>query len=210
MIFYRTIGCEAEDEFLERKSRFIGSIKPIQSEDEAINFINRKREEHASASHNVYAYCVQQGNRIRYSDDGEPQGTAGIPVLDVLKKNEVTDVVVVVTRYFGGILLGAGGLVRAYSHGAKLALDAGKIVTMGLFVKLELICEYAQYGKIAALIASLDGKIEEETFYDTVRVSFFILKDQVAFLNKNLSEITSGQVTAQRISESFLPIYDRK
>ncbi|MBQ1830507.1 MAG: YigZ family protein, partial [Ruminococcus sp.] len=125
---YKTVAREASDEFVEKRSRFIGYVKPVKTEEEAVAFINQKRSEHWDARHNVYAYSLREGNIKRYSDDGEPSGTAGMPVLDVIVKNEIYDVCVVVTRYFGGVLLGTGGLVRAYSQGSKIALESGGIV----------------------------------------------------------------------------------
>ena len=113
MMEYKTIRLREEAEFIERRSRFIGHACPVKTEEEAVAFINEMKAKYWDASHNVYAYCLREGQIKRYSDDGEPQGTAGIPVLDVLQKSGVVDTAVVVTRYFGGILLGAGGLVRA-------------------------------------------------------------------------------------------------
>ena len=117
MTEYITVKNSGEDEFVEKRSRFIGYCKPVKTQDEAVSFINEIRSKHWDATHNVYAYVLSDGQIMRYSDDGEPQGTAGVPVLDVIKKMGIVDVVVVVTRYFGGIMLGAGGLVRAYSKG---------------------------------------------------------------------------------------------
>ena len=121
---YFTVSQPAEDSFIEKRSEFIGYIAPVATNEQAVDFINQIRAKHRKAKHNVYAYILRQDNISRYSDDGEPQGTAGMPVLEVLKKRGLTDVCVVVTRYFGGILLGGGGLVRAYSHAASLACDA--------------------------------------------------------------------------------------
>ena len=142
---YRTILNEASDEFIERKSRFIGYIKPVTTQEDAVSFINEIKSKHWDATHNVYAYILRDGQIRRYSDDGEPQGTAGIPVLDVLQKEGLTDCVVVVTRYFGGILLGGGGLVRAYSHAAKLAVDAAGVIKMSMCVRAECECDYGYY-----------------------------------------------------------------
>ena len=125
---YKTVQKSSNDEFVEKRSRFIGYCTPVKSEQEAVDFINAKRSEHWNATHNVYAYSLREGNIKRYSDDGEPSGTAGMPVLEVITNNDVFDVCIVVTRYFGGVLLGTGGLVRAYSKGVKLALQASKIV----------------------------------------------------------------------------------
>ena len=128
-VFHTTLEHEGVAEFVEKKSVFIGHACPVSSEEEALVYVKKKKSEYADARHNVWAY-LQKGEIVaRYSDDGEPQGTAGVPVLDTIRKTGVSDAVVVVTRYFGGILLGAGGLVRAYSHTARLALDAAHIIT---------------------------------------------------------------------------------
>ena len=129
---YYTISKPAKGSFIEKRSEFIGHIAPVKTNDEAVAFINSIKAEHRKAKHNVYAYILRQDNISRYSDDSEPQGTAGMPVLDVLRKRGLTDVCVVVTRYFGGILLGGGGLVRAYSHAASIACDAADIMHMCL------------------------------------------------------------------------------
>ena len=157
MAQYKTVLQEAQDDFVEKRSRFIGYARPVSTEAEALAFIAEKKSKHWDASHNVYAYILRDGGVMRYSDDGEPQGTAGIPVLDVLQKSGVTDVVVVATRYFGGILLGGGGLVRAYSHTASIALQAAGIVTMRECLMLEVLCDYGQYGRAAALVPECGG-----------------------------------------------------
>lgn len=206
MGLYKTIKFESCEEFIEKRSRFIGSVKPVQSEEEAIEFINQKKEEYWNAKHNVYAYSLRNNNIMRYCDDGEPQGTAGIPVLDVLKKNDVVDVAVVVTRYFGGILLGTGGLVRAYSKSAKLALDKGKIITMRKCFVMKLNCDYTEYGKIKALISSYTSKIIEEIFLDDISITFCILIDELNKFNADLSEITAGKALPAIKQENYLEI----
>ena len=149
---YKTVQFEAKGEFVEKRSRFIGYCKPVKTEQEAVEFINSKRTEHWDATHNVYAYSLREGNIKRYSDDGEPSGTAGMPTLDVILKNDIYDVCIVVTRYFGGVLLGTGGLVRAYSQGAKVALEAGNVVLMQSCAICQAKCSYNQYGKVSSLI----------------------------------------------------------
>ena len=139
---YYTISKPANDSFIEKRSEFIGYIAPVKTNDEAVDFINSIKAMHRKARHNVYAYILRNDNISRYSDDGEPQGTAGVPVLDVLQKRGLTDVCVVVTRYFGGILLGGGGLVRAYSHAASLACDAAHIMNMCLCRRLKIKTDY--------------------------------------------------------------------
>lgn len=161
---YKTVLSNAKDEFVEKRSRFIGYCKPVTCEQEAVDFINEKRSEHWNATHNVYAYSLREGNIKRYSDDGEPSGTAGMPCLDVIVKNEIYDVCVVVTRYFGGVLLGTGGLVRAYSHGAKIALDAAKIVMMQNCLVCSARCTYNRYGKVSALVTDNGGAVDDTVY----------------------------------------------
>ena len=126
---YKTVAREAKDEFTEKKSVFIGHAKPIESEEQALDFIKTIEKRYGDAAHNCYAYINKEQNIVRFNDNGEPQGTAGLPILEVIKREELCGVVIVVTRYFGGILLGAGGLVRAYSKAAKIAIDAAGITT---------------------------------------------------------------------------------
>ncbi|MBQ1659249.1 MAG: YigZ family protein, partial [Clostridia bacterium] len=143
---YKTVRNSGSDEFTEQRSRFIGYVCPVKTEAEALAFINEKKKLHWDARHNVYAYVLRESGIQRYSDDGEPHGTAGVPVLDIIVKSGITDVVVVVTRYFGGILLGTGGLVRAYTKGASIALKAGNIITMQSCNICSLSCDYTRYG----------------------------------------------------------------
>lgn len=192
---YKTVAHSANDEFVEKRSRFIGYVKPVKTEQEAIDFINQKRSEHWNATHNVYAYSLREGNIKRYSDDGEPSGTAGMPVLDVIVKNDIYDVCVVVTRYFGGVLLGTGGLVRAYSQGAKIALDAGNIVLMRYCLLCEVRCTYNQYGKVSSLIMESGAEIDDTVYETDVLIKFHIKPETLATLNKKLADATSGEVS---------------
>ena len=200
---YKTVEREAQDEFTEQRSRFIGYVKPVTTEEEALAFINEKRQIHWDAKHNVYAYSLRSGNLRRYSDDGEPHGTAGMPTLDVILKSDVTDVVVVVTRYFGGILLGTGGLVRAYTKGARIALEAGGIITMESCAVAELECDYSQYGKIASLIPSEGGVIDDTAFSDRVRIEYHIPADRLDGFSKQLTDLTGGTVCTESIGEQY-------
>ncbi len=203
---YRTVLKEAQDEFIEQRSRFIGYVKPVTEEAEALAFINEKRQKHWDATHNVYAYSLRNGQLQRYSDDGEPHGTAGVPTLDVIVKSGVTDVVVVVTRYFGGILLGAGGLVRAYTKGAKIALDAGKIITMQSCSVAQLSCDYSQYGKLSGLIPSLGGVIDNTSFTDRVLIEYHMPESGLLTFRKELADLTCGSVETEVIDEKFFPM----
>ena len=203
---YKTVLENAIDEFVEKRSRFIGYCKPVKTEQEAIDFINEKRSEHWNATHNVYAYSLREGNIKRYSDDGEPSGTAGMPVLDVIVKNEIFDVVVVVTRYFGGVLLGTGGLVRAYSHGSKIALEAAKPVIMQNCLVCEARCAYNQYGKVSSLIIGVGAAVDDTVYESDVLVKFHIKPDLLGTLNKKLADATSGEVTVEQKDEQYFAV----
>lgn len=203
---YKTVLEYASDEFVEKRSRFIGYCKPVKTEQEAIDFINEKRSEHWNATHNVYAYSLREGNIKRYSDDGEPSGTAGMPVLDVIVKNEIFDVVVVVTRYFGGVLLGTGGLVRAYSHGSKIAVEAAKPVIMQNCLVCEARCAYNQYGKVSSLIIGVGATVDDTVYESDVLVKFHIKPDLLGTLNKKLADATSGEVTVEQKDEQYFAV----
>ncbi len=193
---YKTVANEASDEFVEKRSRFIGYVKPVRTEEEAVAFINQKRSEHWDARHNVYAYSLREGNIKRYSDDGEPSGTAGMPVLDVIVKNEIYDVCVVVTRYFGGVLLGTGGLVRAYSQGSKIALESGGVVLMQSCLLCETSCSYTRYGKVSSLIMESGATVDDTIYESDVKIKFHIPPGLLDGLNKKLADATSGEVQA--------------
>ena len=203
---YKTVLENASDEFVEKRSRFIGYCKPVKTEQEAIDFINEKRSEHWNATHNVYAYSLREGNIKRYSDDGEPSGTAGMPVLDVIVKNEIFDVVVVVTRYFGGVLLGTGGLVRAYSQGSKIAVEAAKPVIMQNCLVCEARCAYNQYGKVSSLIIGVGAAVDDTVYESDVLVKFHIKPDLLGTLNKKLADATSGEVTVEQKDEQYFAV----
>lgn len=200
---YRTVKEKANDEYVIKHSRFIGYCCPVSSKEDAEAFISSVKSKHWDATHNVYAYIIREGNVKRYSDDGEPQGTAGVPVLSVLEKEDVTDTCVVVTRYFGGILLGGGGLVRAYSHTAKIAIDKGQIITMAKAKELKIICDYTFYGKLEAFLRSENVVILNSDFADNVTVIFRI-KDSLyqSFLAK-LTELSNGKLSVDILNENF-------
>lgn len=200
---YKTVKFNTKDEFVEKRSRFIGYCKPVTTEQEAIDFINKIKKDHWDATHNVYAYSLREGQIKRYSDDGEPSGTAGMPALDVILKNDVVDVVVVVTRYFGGVLLGTGGLVRAYAKGCKVALEAAGIVTMELCSQCKISCSYNQYGKINTLVMQKGGYVDNCDFADNVIIDFHMPVDLVNSLNKSLADATAGEITVEIIGENY-------
>lgn len=198
-ISYFTILDKAQASFEERKSEFIGHIKRVENEEEAKEFITEIKSTHKEATHNVYAYVIGKNMGIqRYSDDGEPQGTAGVPVLEVIKKSSITDTVIVVTRYFGGILLGAGGLVRAYSHAASLAISEGKKVEKVEGLKLQIEIDYDLLGKVQYMLNQNEWSIETIDYTDKVLISLFC---ELEFLDKITTEvinITSNKCTLNK------------
>ena len=200
---YLTLQQNSAEEYIVNRSRFIGYAKPVTTADEAVDFINEIRARHRDATHNVYAYAVRSPEYSRYSDDGEPQGTAGMPVLDVIKKNGLTDCCVVVTRYFGGILLGAGGLVRAYSHSASLAVQAARIVKMSLCAVLRVVCDYGFYGRLAALVPESGGTVENTDFGAEVTMVFRLPAEKEELFRQQLTELSFGKVSADKLSEKF-------
>lgn len=204
---YRTVEKEACAEFIERRSRFLGTIRPVTDEEDAQAFIAAKKKEYWDATHNVTAYVLRQGQLRRYSDDGEPQGTAGMPVLDVLLKEGLTDVAVVVTRYFGGILLGAGGLVRAYSHAAKLAVDAVGVVEMRLCDRATIVCDYTQYGRVAALVPAGGGQVTDTRYTDRVEVNFLLPRGRLEPMQKQLTELSAGRLAIEVAGEEYAPFH---
>ena len=203
MTTYKTVRGFASDELVEKRSRFIGYCKPVSTQDEAIAFINEIKSKHWDARHNVYAYVIKDEGISRYSDDNEPQGTAGIPVLDAIRKRGITDCVIVVTRYFGGVLLGAGGLVRAYSAAAKLAVDAAGECEMEMCSVCTLRCSYTMYGKIPSLVAKFCGYVDDSSFTDDVYITFHLPEDNLDAFNKSLSEESSGKYAAEEQRKEF-------
>ena len=202
---YLTVKEENSDQFVEKKSRFIGTCRPVKTEEEALDFIARMKSKYWDASHNVYAYILRENGVQRFSDDGEPQGTAGIPVMDTLKKAGVVDVAVVATRYFGGILLGGGGLIRAYSHTATIALAAARKVAMRECLLLELPCDYGFYGKAAGLIPECGGVVDDTQFLEQVTLRFHLEPQLLPALEKKLADSSSGMASVKQAGQRFFP-----
>lgn len=198
---YRTIADRAEAKFIEKKSEFIGYIAPVSTEEEAVAFVNEIRALHRRATHNCYAYILRDNNIARHSDDGEPSGTAGVPIYEVLKKEGLTDVACVVTRYFGGIMLGAGGLVRAYTNGAKIAVDASKIKVMCLASRVSLTMDYSYYGKIGATLAQFDARTVTEEFTDNVRVEVILRNEDADAFSAALIDLCNGRIGVEKTEE---------
>lgn len=203
---YRTLRAPASVTFTEKRSRFIGYARPVSTQKEAAAFLEEIRAKHHDATHNVPA-CRLRGELLeRCSDDGEPQGTAGIPVLDVLRRQAVVDCAVVVTRYFGGILLGAGGLVRAYSHAAALALGAAGIVTMAHCAVLEITCDYSFYGKLAACIPEWGGTAEDTQFSEAIAIRVRIRAEKAAGFCEKLKDASNGRILSVHTGDCFAAV----
>ena len=200
---YSTINGRAEASFTERKSEFIGYIAHVETGDEAVDFINEIRAMHRKATHNVYAYVLREGSATRYSDDGEPQGTAGVPVLDVLMKEGLTDVCCVVTRYFGGILLGGGGLVRAYSHSAKIAIDAAERLVMHKCFPMNITVDYNLYGKISHIIPEFEVKLLDTVFAENVTVKLLVKSHLADKFTEKLTDSANGSISFEKLEEQF-------
>lgn len=198
-----TLGKEASAEFEEKRSVFIGHAKPVETEEEALAFIKAKKAEFSDARHNVWAYRLRGDVVVRCSDDGEPQGSAGVPVLDALRKSGVSDAVIVVTRYFGGILLGAGGLVRAYSHTAHLAIEAAGIVTYERYSDLSFTCSYSDYQRYQAELPKYGARIDDASFSDTVGVRFSIKSEDVEAVCLRIREMSGGKIEPELLGTRF-------
>lgn len=206
---YKTILKDAKAEIEIKKSIFIGHAFFVKSEEEALEILGRVKEEHRSATHNCHAYIIgEDGLTQRYSDDGEPSGTAGIPMLEVLKKEDMRNVLVIVTRYFGGTKLGAGGLVRAYTEGVVKALDEAKRCIRKNFTRTKVIYDYTFHGEIVNLLANEDYKIIEENYTDKVEVTIDIGDDK-SILDK-LRDMTSANFETEDLEVIELPTIDGK
>lgn len=193
---------EAEAEYVEKRSRFIGHIYKIETAEQAQEILAAVRKKYWDASHNVYAYILRSGV-MRFSDDGEPQGTSGMPTLDVLKKEQVFDVLCVTTRYFGGTLLGAGGLVRAYSHTCKLALDAAGQAMMQPYAKLRLDCSYPLLEQVRRQLPLFEAEEGETEFSDKVTMTVFLPKEKQAVFTAQLIDLTGGRLRPEELGEEL-------
>jgi len=191
---YRTVSQTTQIEYIVQKSRFIGYCYPIETESEALDILERIRKEHWDATHNCYAYCVGENcQTARYSDDGEPSGTAGLPMMDVLRKNGLTNVLCIVTRYFGGILLGAGGLVRAYTHTTAEAIRSAGCIEMRPCVRFSLSVPYPLWGKVEAICRE-SAAMEEPDFQEIVRLTVAVPQSRAASFYKDMIDRTDGRI----------------
>ncbi len=200
-----------EDEFVEKKSRFIGRVWPVETEEEALAKIAEMKKQHYDATHNCWAYVLKSG-AMRFSDDGEPGGTAGNPMMQVLQKENLFNVVCVVTRYFGGTLLGAGGLVRAYTKGAKIAIDAAGKSMKRVWSVLYIPCPYTFYERVKLETEAFGGVIRDTQFGAEVELEILVAQPQAqAFLDKIL-DMTSGTVEGMETSQEYraFPVEDER
>ena len=189
-------------EYIEKKSRFLGGVYPVTSEQEAKEILERVRKQHYDARHNCWCYILKSGQK-RYSDDGEPQGTAGQPMLNVFEREGVVDVLCIVTRYFGGILLGAGGLCRAYTKAAKDALDAAGISKMQPWLRQQITVSYALFERAKLLIAAQEGTVEDAQYGADILITYLIPEGADERLRTALREDSSGSVVPSLLEEIF-------
>ena len=200
---YVTIGKEGVAEYEEKKSVFIGHAFHVTTEEEAVAHIKRIRNKYNDARHNVHAFLLGDGIVARSTDDGEPSGSAGVPVLEVIKKSGITDTCVIVTRYFGGILLGAGGLVRAYSAAAKAAIDAAGIVTYESYTEMSLSCSYSDYQRILPELTRIDAIIDSTDYADNVTIEFAAKDEYVNAFCKRMKEMSGGRLSPNKKGTRF-------
>ena len=191
-----------EDEFYEKKSHFIGRVWPVETEEEALEKIQQMKKKHYDATHNCWAYIIKDG-AVRFSDDGEPGGTAGMPMLQVLQREGLYNIVCVVTRYFGGILLGAGGLVRAYTKGAKIAVDAAGKSMKRVWTVVYLPCPYTFYERVKLLVAEFGGIIRGTEFGAEVELELLFPEANVEGFFEKLTDMTSGTVEGMETGQEY-------
>ena len=194
-----------EAEFVEKRSSFLGHVRYVETEDEAKAFVTEMKKKFYDARHNCWCYIIKDG-AVRYSDDGEPQGTAGIPMLEVLKREGVTNVVCVVTRYFGGVLLGTGGLLRAYTKSAKDALDAAGICVVRRWVKAEIACSYAMLERLKTECTAIGGVVADIEYSADVCLKLLLPEDKADAFSQRMADVTAGASELEITGEEFKPV----
>ena len=194
-----------EAEFVEKRSSFLGHVRYVETEDEAKAFVTEMKKKFYDARHNCWCYIIKDG-AVRYSDDGEPQGTAGIPMLEVLKREGVTNVVCVVTRYFGGVLLGTGGLLRAYTKSAKDALDAAGICVVRRWVKAEIACSYAMLERLKTECTASGGVVADIEYSADVCLKLLLPEDKADAFSQRTADVTAGTSALKITGEEFKPV----
>lgn len=205
----RTVYEGGQGEIIEKKSRFIATVKPVKTEEEALEFIESLKKKYWDATHNCFAYIISGGTPLkRCSDDGEPSGTAGRPMLDVLEGESLSDVAVVVTRYFGGTLLGTGGLVRAYSGAVRAGLDASVLITRLRGIHLLIGTDYTGLGKIQYLLGQRGIKTLESRYTDAVELSVLVPDEEIEVLKQEITEATSGAAKLEEKEKCVFAMVD--
>lgn len=203
---YLTLRSAGSDEFIINKSRFIGYASPVSTEEEALSFLQKIRTKHRDASHNCYAYTLGKNMGImRYSDDGEPSGTAGLPMMEVIKKEAVCNCCVVVTRYFGGILLGAGGLLRAYTQGTSVALKSAGIVEMVPTVSVLCEVSYSLWDRVQHHLQSLPVQLVQPEFTTAVSFTLLVREKDLDLVSKDLVSVTESRITMLEDQHTDMP-----
>lgn len=201
---YKTVTAECSAEIEVKKSRFIATVFPCKTEAEATAFVAALRKKYWDARHNVYAFSLRENGIKRFSDDGEPHSTAGLPVMETIEHADVTDIAIVVTRYFGGILLGTGGLVRAYSEAARTVLEQAEIVTILPAKQITVACDYGDYEPLLKLLEPFGAKILSTDFSDKVKLVFGIPADQVETLTEKCTDAFCGKLPFLASEDVFL------
>ena len=205
-ISYKTVKRISESMIVEKKSKFIASVFPVDNEPDALSFLARVKSKYPDATHHVYAYIIDENNIFRYTDDGEPSGTAGMPVLDTIRKEGLVDVLVVVTRYFGGTLLGTGGLVRAYTQATQAALEEAQVATMTLMSVLEIRTDYNAIGKIKYMFTQADTLIMGEEYGVDVAVTIAVPVLEKEAVQKKIIEATNGKAEIEEKEQIFMAV----
>jgi uncharacterized YigZ family protein len=200
---YITVHHRSKFEFEDRKSVFIGEVLPVSTEAEALSFLDSVKKKYPDARHHVYAYVLRDNAIMRFSDDGEPQGTAGMPILDIIRKKGLTDIAIVVTRYFGGTLLGTGGLVHAYSASALGAIEAAEVITYDLYTEVSFKVSYSDYQKLQMLFSEFEFRVEDTSFLADVEIVGRVVKTKLEDFEKKLTETTSGRSKLEILGEKF-------
>ena len=202
---YTTARCEATDSYEEKKSVFYGFIKPIEEEEDALEFIEKIRRDMPNMRHVCYAYVNRVGNVVRFSDDHEPQGTAGMPILEVIRREGLTGVVIAVARYFGGVLLGAGGLTRAYGKAAKLALDAAGKATFVLYSEVEISADYSAFQKLSYEISKMGLEAYDIKYEAEISCRILVTENELEALTSKVLDVTAVRGNVKAVGERYAP-----
>ena len=200
---YKTVRSLGESKVEDRKSVFIGYAVPVSTEEEAITFISTVKKKYPDARHWVYAYVLRENSTMRFTDDREPQGTAGMPILDIIRKRALTDICVVVVRYFGGILLGTGGLVHAYSEAAAEAIDAAKVIEYNIYKTFSVQISYSDYQKITPIFSVSGVFLENTEYLDSVVITISCVSSLYGNIHDKITEYTSGRAKIEVLEEKF-------